>query len=255
MFVFLKLLLIFFQPLLWIISLFLYALLSRHAQRKKLAFRVGLGLLLLFTNPFIIRSLLSAYELDPVQLPPSQKFEAGIVLGGLASYSAIDNKGYFNSASDRFIQTALLYKQGHIQNIIVAAGYNSFIAKNYFSEAGFIKEKLVLLGIPGERIYIDSKSRNTEENALYAKQLSDTTRSGGPYLLISSAMHLRRAAVAFRNAGLNVTLYPCNFIAHGGINNILDDCLLPSSYALNDWNNLIKELLGLTVYQLKNKVK
>jgi uncharacterized SAM-binding protein YcdF (DUF218 family) len=252
MFVLLKLLLHFFQPLLWIILLFLYAVLGQHAQRRKLAFRVALVLLLFFTNPFIIKNLLSAYEMDPVQLPSSQKFEAGILLGGLASYSAIDNKGYFNNAADRFIQTALLYRQGHIQNIIVAAGYNSYIAKNYFSEAGFIKEKLVHLGIPAERIYVESQSRNTEENAFYAKKTADSTQLGGPFLLISSAMHLRRAAVAFRKAGLSVTPYPCHFLARGGINNILEDCILPSSHALNDWNNLIRELLGLAVYQLKN---
>lgn len=213
---------------------------------------MGIILLLFFTNPLVIRTLLNAYEMDPVQLAPSQKFEAGILLGGLVSYSAIDNKGYFNSSADRFVQTALLYKKGHIRNIIVAAGYNSFVAKNYFNEAGYIKEKLVQLGIPAQRIYTDTQSRNTAENAFFAKQITDSTGFGGPYLLISSAMHLPRAVVAFRQAGLNVTPYPCYFIAHGGINNILDDCLLPSSHALSDWNNLIKELLGQAAYRLKN---
>ena len=133
MFVVLKLLLHLFQPLWWIIFLFSYALLAKQAWRKKLALRTGFAFLLFFTNPFVIGRLLSAYELDPVQLAPTQKFETGIVLGGFASYSAIDKHGFFNTSSDRFIQTALLYKRGHIQNIIVAAGYNSYIAKDYFN--------------------------------------------------------------------------------------------------------------------------
>jgi uncharacterized SAM-binding protein YcdF (DUF218 family) len=174
------------------------------------------------------------------------------VLGGFASYSAIDKQGFFNTSSDRFIQTALLYKQGHIQNIIVAAGYNSYIAKDYFNEACFIKENLVQLGIPAERVYIDSQSQNTVQNALFAKRIADSAQFGRSCLLISSAMHLRRASVVFQQAGFQPTLYPCHFIARGGINNFLEDVIFPSSYALNDWNNLIKELLGLAVEKLKS---
>jgi uncharacterized SAM-binding protein YcdF (DUF218 family) len=144
-----------------------------------------------------------------------------------------------------------LYKRGHIQNIIVAAGYNSYIAKDYFNEACFIKENLVQLGIPAERVYIDSQSQNTVQNALFAKRIADSAQFGRSCLLISSAMHLRRASVAFQQAGFQPTLYPCHFIARGGINNFLEDVIFPSSYALNDWNNLIKELLGLAVVRLK----
>lgn len=87
-----------------------------------MAYRIGFGMLLFFTNSFINNSLLKAYEAAPVKLTPSQKFNTGILLGGLVSYSPADQTGYFNNASDRFIQTALLYQQGHINNIIVAAG-------------------------------------------------------------------------------------------------------------------------------------
>lgn len=252
MFVLLKLLLYLFRPLLWIVLLFLYALLSKHVKRKKLAFCITFGMLLFFTNPYIIKKLVNAYEVEPLQLAPNQTYNTGILLGGLVSYSAIDHKGYFNSASDRFVQTALLYKQGHIRNIIIAAGYNNFIAKDYFNEASFIKEKLIQLAIPSAKIYIDSQSRNTLENAYYAKQVSNSEGLKGPYLLISSALHLRRASVAFQKAGLTTALYPCNFLARGGVNNILEDCILPSSHALSDWDNLIKELLGLAVYQFKS---
>jgi uncharacterized SAM-binding protein YcdF (DUF218 family) len=203
MFVVLKLLLHLFQPLWWIIFLFLYALLGKQAWRKKLALRTGLVFLIFLTNPFVIGRLLSAYELDPVQLTPTEKFETGIVLGGFASYSAIDKQGFFNTSSDRFIQTALLYKRGHIQNIIVAAGYNSYIAKDYFNEASFIKENLVQLGIPAERVYIDSQSQNTVQNALFAKRIADSAHFGKSCLLISSAMHLRRASIAFQQAAFS----------------------------------------------------
>lgn len=252
MFVFLKLLLFLFRPLIWIVLVFLYALLTKHPRRKTLAFRVAFGMLLFFTNPFVIAKLLGAYEAVPVQLLPSQKFTTGILLGGLVSYNPADNRGYFNNASDRFIETALLYKRGHISNIIVAAG-NGYITKNNFSEAGFIKTNLVALGIPSERIFTDGLSRNTLENAANAKRLSDSIHLRGPYLLISSAMHLPRAAKVFQKAGIPVTLYPCDFLSRGGGNNFFEDYVLPSSSALGRWDNLIKEAIGTVASWLTGK--
>lgn len=252
MFVLLKLLLYLFKPLIWIILLFIFALLTKNLRRKKLAFRITFGLLLFFTNPFIIKQLMASYEVAPVKLAPSQIFNAGIVLGGMVSYDASKDEGHFNNVSDRFIQTALLYKQGHIRNIIVAAG-NGYITKNNFSEAAYIKEHLVQLGIPADRIYIDPKSRNTLENALYTKQLADSTNLSGPYLLISSAMHLRRAEKLFHKIGVEPTLYPCNFQAQERGNNLLEDYLLPSSDAFQKWDNLIKELVGTLAYYITGK--
>lgn len=253
MFVFLKLLLaLFLRPLVWIFLLFLFALLAKNASRKKLAFRAAFGLLIFFTNPFIIATLLKAYEAKPTQLLPSQKFNTGILLGGLVSYSPGDHTGYFNNASDRFIETALLYKQGRINNIIVAAG-NGYITENNFNEAGFIKVHLIELGVPAERIYTDSLSRNTLENAANTKRLSDSVHLTGPYLLISSAMHLPRAAKVFRKLGINPTIYPCDFLSRGAANNFLEDYLLPSSAALSRWDNLIKEVAGTMVYLVSGK--
>lgn len=252
MFVLLKLLLYFFRPLVWIILLSLYAFLTKNERRKKLSYRLAFGMLLFFTNPFVSKISLQAYEAEPVRLSASQTYNAGIVLGGLVSYSPADGTGYFNNASDRFIQTALLYKKGHIRNVIVAAG-NGYITKNDFSEAGFIKKNLVDLGIPPDKIFTDSASRNTLQNAHQAKRIADSAQVGGPYLLISSAMHLPRAARVFRKAGINPAIYPCDFLSRGHGNNILDDYIIPDSLALSRWDNLIKELVGTLAYLLTGK--
>lgn len=249
MFVLLKLLLFLFRPLIWIVFLFAYALFTKQAKRKRVAFRTAFALLLFFTNPFISSKLLSLYEVPPAQLAPSQTFNAGILLGGMVSYNEADDRGYFNSVSDRFIQTALLYKQGRISNIIVAAG-NGYLTQNHFSEAGFIKAKLVDLGIPGDKIYTDNESRNTAQNAENTKHVADSAHLAGPYLLISSAMHLPRAARVFRKAGLDPVLYPCDFLARETRNNFFEDYLLPSSRALNRWEHFLKELLGTLTYSI-----
>jgi uncharacterized SAM-binding protein YcdF (DUF218 family) len=252
MFVLLKILLYLFRPLIWIVILFIFAFLSKNEKRKKLALTASFVLLLFFTNPFIIRKLIAAYEAKPVQLASSTQYNAGILLGGMVSYNRYDGHGYFNSASDRFIQTALLYKTGHINKVLVAAG-NGYITQNNFREALFIKQHLVELGLPAENIYTDTSSRNTLENALYTKKLIDSFHIQGPYLLISSSMHLPRARLVFKKAGINADLYPCDFTSKQIRNNFFEDDILPSSGALSDWDNLIKEIAGIVVYKITGK--
>jgi len=252
MFILLKLLLVLFRPLTWIVLLFLLAAFSRTEKWKKLGFRGGLIALLFFTNPFIIRTIISAYETPPASLPAGKQFGAGILLGGFISYDADDKTGYFNQAADRFIQTALLYKRGQIKRIIVSAG-NGYITENTFREADFVKQRLTELGVPATDILTDAASRNTEENAIYTKRIIDSLQLQPPLLLISSAMHLPRAQQVFQKKGMNVVLYPADFSAKGAGNNLLEDYLLPSSMALVQWNNCIKEWVGRFTYRLTGK--
>jgi uncharacterized SAM-binding protein YcdF (DUF218 family) len=209
-------------------------------------------LLVFFSNPLIIRKIIQQYETPPVTLAPNERYGAGIVLGGFVSYNFIQGKGNFNKAADRFIQTALLYKQGNIRQVIISGG-NGFITKNNFRESVFARDQLVTLGIPSGAIFIDTSSRNTLENAVYSKKLLDSVHLAGPYLLISSAMHLPRARMVFEKAGIHARLYPCDFQYTGEGNNLLEDLLIPSAAALDNWDNLIKELLGRVVYKLQGK--
>jgi len=252
MFVLLKVLLFFLRPIVWIVAIFIIALLQSNATRKQLLFKLGLLFLVVFSNPYIIRQVLYYYEEKPFTPGTNAHYSAGIVLGGFVSYNKKDDKGYFNAASDRFIQTALLYKKGTIDRIIIAAG-NGYITKHDFKEANFIKANLVTLGIPEEKILTDSSSRNTLENAINSRAIIQGEGLRGPFLLISSAMHLPRAKLAFEKQHVQVTPYPCDFDSKNVGNNFIEDYLLPSSLALNKWENLIKEIAGITVYKITGK--
>jgi uncharacterized SAM-binding protein YcdF (DUF218 family) len=252
MFALLKILLYFFHPLMWILLLLLFAILTKIEKRRRIFFKAALMVLIIFTNPFIIRKCIAWHEVKPVAMSTLSKYNAGILLGGMVAYNRYDDQGYFNPAADRFIQTALLYKTGHISNIIVAAG-NGYITKNNFREALFIRQRLIELGIPAEKIFTDTSSRNTLENARFSKKIIDSFHIQGPYLLISSAMHLPRAKMVFKKAGVNSDLYPCDFISKEISNNFLEDYLLPSALAMNHWDNFIKEILGTIVYKITGK--
>lgn len=244
-----KLVLLLLKPLTWIIVLFLFGLISKKPGRKKRSLVTAFLLLIFFSNPFFFRILARAYEEKPVLLSPGEKYQAGIVLGGFVSYKVKTNEAYFNPASDRFIETALLYKNGNLGKIIVAAG-NGYVVKHNFQEASFVKDRLVELGIPQDDILTDGLSRNTYENAVNSKKICDSLHLTGPLLLISSAMHLPRAEKLFLKQKLSIRSYPCDFMTRSIANNFWEDYLLPSSLVLNNWDIFIKELCGLLIYKI-----
>ena len=247
-----KLFLLLLKPLTWIIVIFLMALISKNPKRKKRCLLIAILLLLFFSNPFFFRILAKAYEKKPIILHSNEKYEAGIVLGGFVSYNVKTDEAYFNPASDRFIETALLYKKGNIGKIIVAAG-NGYVVKHNFQEASFMKDRLVELGIRQEDIFTDGLSRNTYENAVNSKKICDSLHLNGPFLLISSAMHLPRAENLFIKQKLDIRSYPCDFMTRGIANNFWEDYLLPSSLTLNNWDIFIKELFGLVIYKIMGR--
>jgi uncharacterized SAM-binding protein YcdF (DUF218 family) len=252
MFVLGKLLLLLLKPLTWIIIIFLIGLISKSRTRKKRLFTASFLLLLFFSNPFFFRILAREYEKKPVTLNENERYPAGILLGGFVSYNAGTNQAFFNYASDRFVETALLYKTGHIGKIIVSGG-NGYVLNNDFQEASFAKDRLVDLGVPAQDILTDGLSRNTYQNAVNTKKICDSTHLSGPFLLISSALHLPRAEDLFRKQGMVVRSYPCDFLTQGIANNFWEDYLVPSSFTFYEWDLLIKEVCGRILYKITGR--
>lgn len=182
----------------------------------------------------------------------NEQYELGIVLGGMTHYDPVNKKGYFNMSSDRFIQTALLYKRGHIKKILACGGQNGFIKYKGFTEAGFIAQNLIDLGIPAADILVEDQSKTTLENASFAKKIIDS--SGivkGKAVLITSAFHIPRAVETFEAEGIPVRPYPCAFSMVGSsIQPGLDD-FIPDAGVMGSWGGLIRELVGRLYLKIK----
>lgn len=210
-------------------------------------------MLFFFTNPWIIKKLILAYQPEKYTLQQGEQYSTGIVLGGFAGMNKTDHKTYFGESADRFLQTALLYKEGHIKKIIIAAGDPAIINKNDFREADFAKDQFIQLGIPAADIFTDRNSKNTAENAANSKKIIDSIGLQAPYLLITSAMHMPRSVRTFEKAGLNIKPYPCAYTTTAFQKFALDDYILPSASALRDWNGYLKEVVGSIMYKLLGK--
>lgn len=242
------------HPLLWVILLISLAVYTKHERRKSTLLFSSLIAALFFSNIWIITNLMMPFHDPPNPMQETEKYETGIVLGGITSYDRTNKEGYFNISSDRFIQTALLYKKGHIKKILVSGGQNGVFKEDDFSEASFIKKNLIVLGIPSQDILIEEKSRNTIENADFCKSIlkENGFDNNKTIVLITSAFHMQRARAIFEKQGYKIRTYPCAISILPGSNKFKFHYLIPSTKAMDWWQTFLKELAGRLYFAISN---
>lgn len=241
-----KLLLYLVFPATWIGFGFLTALIIKNPKYKQRCLAAALSLLLLFSNPFLLNMFARYWDIE--KKPDERKYSCAIILGGFVSEDQ-NGGGFFNAASDRFIQALKLRISGKADNLLISGG-NASLRPSGFRDASWLSTELKQFDIPDSTILIENASRNTLENAKYSKELLRSRNLSPPYLLVTSAFHMRRSLRTFRKAGLQVVPYPCNYIA--GRDRISFDSFVPNVSTLSTWNLYIKEVVGYWVYSLKS---
>ena len=180
---------------------------------------------------------------------PNRKYSSAIILGGFSSEGPEGHSGHFNGSADRFLQGLKLWKQGRTGTLLISGG-NGNLQKSNFIEANFAVDQLKQFGVPDSVILLETNSKNTLENARFSKELLKKRELPGPYLLITSAFHMRRAMKTFQSAGIDVIAYPCDFQA--GVVRLKYDDFIPKAEILSMWGMYIKEMIGSVVYWIKS---
>ena len=219
----------------------------RKVLYKRICRILALCIFLVFGNGWLLNWYANKWQPGPVIIGAGTEYSCGIVPGGFASVGP-DGNGYFNGAADRFIQAVKLYKLGAIKHILISGG-NGKINKKSFREGVWVKGELITMEIPDSVIFVEDRSNNTFDNAVYAKQILDSVHLKPPYLLITSAFHIPRASFLFKNAGIPTVPFPCNYTAGRGSFSLL--ALLPQPWVLLAWDSYLKETAGYWWYKSK----
>ena len=251
-FIFSKLLAFIITPLVWIIALFFVSAFSKNELRKKKCFRWALGLTLLFSNSFIFDVCVRLWEIPATPYETLKTHDVGIVLGGMSQYDPTLGRAQFFRGVDRLIQAVELYKRGSVKKIIFTGGSGS-IAHPEFKEGNYVNRYLLIMGVPQKDFLIESESQNTRENAVFTKQLVEKEKINGSYLLITSAFHMRRSLGCFKKVGMTVDPYSVDRYA-GPPKYDFDYLFIPNASTMNDWNNLIHEIVGYLTYKVSGYI-
>ena len=242
-----KLLLIFILPLTWIIVFLIIAIISKNQKLKRRFLILSVALLLIFSNPFLLNQFAKVWDIAPVPLNNTGSYSCAIVLGGFTVEDTNGN-GFFNAHSDRFIQGLKLITSGKVSHILISSGNGTLLHDN-FAEADWVKTQLQQFKIPDSCILIENRSRNTIENAAFSKLILRANHLQPPYLLVTSAFHMRRSLGIFKKTKLNVIPYPCDYLA--GKEKTSLGSLIPDAETFFKWTIYIKEVVGTGVNYLK----
>ncbi len=175
-----------------------------------------------------------------------------IVLGGSidADVSAAHGTSVVRAAADRIFAAAALSRQYPNARIVFSGGSSNLVA-NDPREADYAAEVFARLGVPRERLTVERRSRNTEENAEFTKAIA-APKSGERWLLVTSAYHMPRSIGLFRKAGFAVEPYPVDWRV-GSRADLLQfspfagDGLQRTDVAVHEW-------IGLLAYRTTGKI-
>lgn len=241
-----KLLVIFILPATWIFIALLGALVFRKQSHKRRCVITAFSLLLIFTNPFLLNQFARYWDIE--QNTDNNRYSCAIVLGGFVSEDE-RAEGYFNGSADRFIQALKLAISQKASTLLFTGG-NGNLKPSGFREAKWLSAEIKSYNIPDSAVLFESQSRNTLENAAFSKKIIEQRNLAPPYLLVTSAFHMRRSLLTFRKAGLEVVPYSCNYIA--GRERVSPSSFTPDARILSTWNFYIKEVLGYVAYYFRN---
>ena len=181
----------------------------------------------------------SAYP--PIELSKLSKSDAIVVLGGgIAPSQSGFSFPNLNAAADRIYQAARIYKIRNEMPIVLSGGSNSVVFNE--SEASAMSKFIQDLGVPISALILEESSLTTADNAFFTSRLLKR-QSFNHIILVTSALHMERAKLAFEHAELIVepsaTDYEARFEPYGLL------AYLPDTDALDGSARAIKEIVGV----------
>jgi len=260
MFVYLsKLLPLFVYPLGFSCLLIILALILRQRPAwPRLVLIIALLTLWIGGNRWFAEGLALSIEGQYQTPTPIPEEEVLVVLGGGTNPAELPRQTIeMNSAGDRVLYAAHLYRQGKARYLLVSGGRLAWDTRPS-SPASEMASLLEWLGVPKEAIWVQDKSQNTAEDALYSAQILKQ-KGINRILLVTSAWHMPRSVRLFAAQGLDVIPLPTDYNVtqagwerswKGGWREITLN-LFPSVDNLGLTTRMLKEYLGLFVYDMK----
>jgi uncharacterized SAM-binding protein YcdF (DUF218 family) len=176
-----------------------------------------------------------------------------VVLGGGIDpdLSAAHGSAAFMHAADRIVAAAALARKYPNARILYSGGNANLIADDSAREADYATSVLESLGIARERVTIERRSRNTQENAEFSKAVAKP-KNDERWLLVTSAFHMPRSMGLFRKAGFAVEPYPVDWRVGGTAN--LPTFSPIAVDGLERTDTAVREWIGLAAYWITGRI-
>lgn len=197
----------------------------------------------------VLRPLEDRFPQPSADMPPPDGI---VVLGGSTDeiISAARDQATISDAATRVTAAVELARRYPAARLMFSGGSGRLLP-HARTEAEDTRRLWIGLGVAPERITVEDRSRNTDENARFTAALVRPA-PGARWLLVTSAFHMPRAVGLFRAAGFPVIPYPVDYRTTG----TWDDTWPPRNVTagLSRFEVAAREWVGLLAYRLTGRI-
>jgi len=174
-----------------------------------------------------------------------------IVLGGGVGKGLVPkerNEASLHEAAERLTKAIEIYKKNP-RIIILFSGFSGSLKPEGWNESDTARKFFIDQGVREENLIFENQSRNTFENVKFSIKIIEDKK--GNWGLITSASHMARSFLVFKKNGL--ILEPISVDYKTGNSKVF---WLDFNFygAINLWNVLLHEIIGISYYKLKDKI-
>lgn len=223
-------------------------------RRSGLVFScLGLAVLALGAWSSLGAVLLHPLEERFARPDPAPAAVAGLIVlgGGFEGGVNLARGGYeLNASGDRFVEAAILARRYPEARVVVTGGTGTLMLGGE-GDGDTAPRLLEALGVAPERMVLETRARNTHENALFTREMV-APRPGETWLLVTSAFHMPRSVGLFRKAGFEVVPWPVDYQTAG-----TETFGLARDNPMDSLRNLsvaIREWIGLAAYRATGRI-
>lgn len=241
------------QPLALLLALLVLALVVWRRRPRGGATLVAIATVLLALMGWKPLADAAMRPLEEMYAPPVgdlSRYAGIIVLGGaiLPGDGRTHGQLLLGESSERLVESLrLLHRYPSFRVFFV--GGDASVGGARVPEADRAKQLFESVGIAPSRALYERESINTWENAVLSARMAGPDVAK-PWLLVTSAAHMRRSMAVFRKAGWNVTAYPVDYLS--------DHDTSWADYSLNrgadEWRSWAREVVGYEVYRVMGRV-
>lgn len=245
-----KILSVLISPFLWILILWGGSYLKRLKAQRKLFRWLAIICFLVFSNGALFQLTMQWWEKEIIPMSEMNgKASTVVVLGGMSALHEPTGRICFHASVDRLLQALQLYHEDYVDRIVISGG-SAEILREEVPEAEYLLPFLLDMGLDKKDLFIEKRSRNTYENALYTRELFEEQQMDKEIILVTSAFHMRRARGCFEKQGFKVSEYTVQFNQN---TEPIDfrSVTIPSLGTLLEWEIVFKEWVGIVVYRIK----
>lgn len=204
------------------------------------------SLLVVLASPYIVNRLVERMELQYADNPACLHSEGTTVVlgGGLDSrITRADEHHFMSGATFARLSQARLSQRFPM---VLAGG-----GPQPVPEALVMQDYLLSTGTPPELLLTEPNSKNTAENAENVKKLFEHREMPLSIVLVTSALHMKRAHAVFSRQGFDVCPLPVDRIA---IHGVPWHAGLPLTSAMAKAGKLLHELAGIVFYRITGRL-